>query len=146
MGWKEGAIGALVGSWGCIGAPEDATQKAELTYYADIKPILDAKCVGCHQQGQIAPFLLTDYDEVFEVRELIWTAVEARIMPPWMPGPDCAEYVGDRSLSEEQIATIGRWVEQGAKAGDPDREGPPLPLEPVPGLERVDLTLGLPVP
>ncbi|MDQ3778274.1 MAG: monooxygenase, partial [Actinomycetota bacterium] len=34
---------------------------ARPTYFQDVKPILDARCTGCHQAGGIAPFKLTSY-------------------------------------------------------------------------------------
>jgi hypothetical protein len=71
--------------------------------------------------------------------------VAARIMPPWLAGPDCAEYRYDRSLGDQQIATIGSWVEQGAAMGDPADEGPPLDGG-EPDLQRVDVTLTMPEP
>ncbi len=46
-------------------------------------------------------------------------------MPPWLPkgGP---RLLGERGLTEEQIATIGRWVREGMAEGDP-RELPAVP-------------------
>jgi len=31
------------------------------TYFADVKPILEGRCAGCHRLGGIAPFALTSY-------------------------------------------------------------------------------------
>ncbi len=32
----------------------------DLSYYADVKPILESNCVNCHQAGGVAPFTLDD--------------------------------------------------------------------------------------
>jgi hypothetical protein len=120
----------------------DSGAAPEVTYYRDIKPILDAKCVGCHTTGEIAPFELRTYEQAVAHAGVAQIAVNDRIMPPWLAEDGCNEYVGDRSLSDEQIATFNRWVELGTPAGDPADEGEPLADED-PGMSRVDLTLSM---
>ena len=114
-----------------------------LTYFRDVKPILDAKCTSCHREGAIAPFDFTDVDTVVQLREAIGAAVVARTMPPWPPADDCTEYLGDRSLDAAQVETITGWVDGGAVLGDPEDEGPPLPTGPEYGLSRVDHSLSM---
>ena len=116
-----------------------------LTYYKDVKPILDARCAGCHVEDGLAPFPLTTYDDAFQHHGLAAYAVETRQMPPWPPNDCCAEYRWKRSLAPEEIATIVAWSRQGAPAGDPADEPPPLPRDDA-ELERVDLTLRMPEP
>jgi hypothetical protein len=113
------------------------------TYHRDIAPLVQEKCGSCHVQGGIAPFPLQTYSEVFILRTAIQAAVKARIMPPWMPGRDCTEYQHDRSLSDEQIALISRWVEEGGAEGDVAEATAAEPISG--GLSRVDLELALPV-
>jgi hypothetical protein len=116
-----------------------------LTYYRDVKPIVDAKCLGCHSADGIAPFALTTYDEVRENGSAVSLNVEAGIMPPWPPNPDCNEYRADRSLTAAQKATIVDWVAAGMAEGDPADEGPPIEVDNV-ELSRVDLELGMAQP
>src|SRR5262245_48718505 len=40
-------------------------------------------------------------------------------MPPWKPEPGGLEFVGSRSLTDEQIRLIQEWVSQGAVEGTP---------------------------
>ena len=41
-------------------------------------------------------------------------------MPPWKPEPGYGdELLGARRLSDDEIATIERWVDAGAVNGDP---------------------------
>ena len=35
-----------------------------LTYFIDIKPIIDEHCTDCHRKGQTAPFSLESYEDV----------------------------------------------------------------------------------
>jgi hypothetical protein len=113
------------------------------TYYAHAKPILDAKCGGCHVEGGIAPFALTSYADVAEHAASIKSSTEARRMPPWPPSSECADYTDDRSLSDEQIALLGRWVDGGAAEGSPSEEAPPLERVNSRALSRVDRELGM---
>lgn len=120
--------------------PEPAAVDRTLTYYADAKPIIDAKCAGCHRPGGIGPFSLTGYDDVFFNKEASRVAITSGRMPPWDPNECCREYLHDRSLDDAETATLLAWIDQGAAPGDPGAEGEPL--EPsTPGISRVDLTL-----
>lgn len=128
--------------------PDSGAPPVALTYFHDVKPIMDARCVGCHVEGGIAPFPLTDYDFAFERRHDIRDMVTTRQMPPWLAAPGCTEYAPDRSLTDAQIQTIAAWVDEDAPRGDPSDEGPSLDTGPDLGLAAadVDLTLALPAP
>ncbi len=114
------------------------------TWHADIEPIVAARCAGCHQAGEIGPFPLQSYAEVFAVRELVAEVVSAQTMPPWSADPD-RQFKYDPSLTAEQIDTVAAWVSAGAPEGDPERRGEPLETIPM-GLSRVDLTMGMAEP
>ena len=131
---------------GACGGDDDGgvTPTDEVTYYQQLKPVIDAKCVGCHSADGIAPFPLTTYDEVAEVAGVALLNVEQRKMPPWPANADCNDYLGDRSLSDDQIALFRAWVDGGTKAGDAANPAPPLQLE-TRALSRVDLTMSMPV-
>ena len=101
------------------------------TFTRDIAPILQQKCEGCHRTGQMAPMPLVTYEEVRPWARAIRTKVVAREMPPWHIDRTVGiqKFVNDISLSDEQVATITRWVDGGAPrgaAGDlpPPREWP----------------------
>lgn len=124
---------------GCGGSGGDAPA---VTYQRDVRPIVEAKCVTCHHEGGIAPFALTSYAGAAKQRRAIRAAVSDRIMPPWLAAKGCADYYGDRSLSDEQIATIVKWADLGGAEGDPADYRPP-PATQALGLSRVDLHLPL---
>lgn len=114
----------------------------DAVYYADVKPILDARCGGCHVSGGIGPFPLGTYDEAAPLAAAIEAAVVSGSMPPWPVSDTCNVYDGDRSLTDAQIATLSAWAEAGAPEGDPSEEGAALP--PSDGLSRVDVTAEMP--
>lgn len=115
---------------------------AAVTYYRDVKPLVDAKCTGCHAPEGIAPFSLLTLEDVDRRAELMLDAIEADIMPPWPPNADCNDYHADRSLSAEQKALFRAWVDGGRAAGDAANPGPPLQVERV-QLSRVDAELAM---
>ncbi len=125
--------------------PDVGGVEAEVTYHGDIRALVERHCVSCHQPGAIAPFPLTNYEQVHTMREAIALSVEHGTMPPWMPDDDCREYQGSRSLAPEEIELVGAWLAEGAHEGSPDDyQAPDIP-EP-PQLSRVDRTLTLPEP
>lgn len=126
-------------------APDDGdTPASGPTYYRDVKPILDGRCVTCHDAGEIAPFSLTSFKEAEQVKDQLVAAVTARIMPPWSAARGHKDYQFDPSLTDDQIATIEAWVKAGAPEGKPEDVGDPLP--PVQQtMSRVDATLSMPV-
>ena len=113
------------------------------TYYRDVKPLVDAKCSNCHVEGGIGPFALTTYEEVRAARGAVEAAVVAKTMPPWPADNDCNDYLGNRSLDDEQIDLITRWVADGAPEGNP--ADAPVPVEDTSQtLSRIDLELPIP--
>jgi hypothetical protein len=113
------------------------------SWYRDVQPIIVEKCAGCHVDGGIGPFPLVEFADVSQLSQLVYAAVDERVMPPWQPDPCCDHYAWDRSLTEEQRATVMRWIEQGLAAGLPE-DAPPVAPPPL-GLPRVDLRAEMPV-
>lgn len=95
--------------------------KSGLTYFQDVAPIFAAHCMGCHREGGTGPFRLDDYDSARSHAAAIAHATSERTMPPSYVRADgtCGEYADANQLSAGQIDAIGRWVDEGAKAGDP---------------------------
>jgi hypothetical protein len=87
----------------------------------DVAPILQEKCQSCHRPGYIAPMSLITYEETRPWARSIKARVAARQMPPWHIDKTVGiqEFKNDRSLSDQQIDTIVRWVDAGAPQGDP---------------------------
>ena len=105
--------------------------------------MIERSCSGCHQPGGIAPFALNTLEQVTKMGPAVRAAVEARRMPPFLAAPDCAEYLDDPSLSDEEIATVGKWFDAGAPEGAAATAV--NRLEESGGLSRVDLQLQMPV-
>lgn len=100
---------------------------SDLSYSADIAPILQNKCVGCHRPEGVAPWAMTNHNIVNLYAPLIEYEVMSRHMPPWHPDPEFGTFANDISLSVSEEQKLLAWV----RAGAPRGEGPD-PLENVP--------------
>lgn len=89
-----------------------------ISYTKDVAPILENKCVECHQTGGIGPFSMDDYQTVAGWAPMIREVIRTDRMPPWHADPKVGEFHGDRSLSNDEIKTIVHWVEDGAPRGE----------------------------
>jgi len=111
-------------------APTNAASHQQVTFSKDIAPIFQAKCQECHQPNSIAPMSLITYKEVRPWARSIKERVVTHQMPPWHIDRSVGvqKFKNDISLSDEQVNTIARWVEEGAPEGDPKDLPPPKPL------------------
>jgi hypothetical protein len=100
------------------------------TYHADVAPILASRCAGCHEDGGIAPFSLTDYGLAKTHAMEIAAATAARIMPPSNVDASgaCQSYANARWLSDDEIATLENWAAAGAPEGAPSNDPAPAAL------------------
>jgi hypothetical protein len=106
------------------------TPAKPITFSRDVAPILQAKCQECHQPNSIAPMSLITYQEVRPWARSIKERVATRQMPPWHIDRSVGvqKFKNDMSLTDEQVDTIVRWVDQGAVQGDPSDLPPSRPL------------------
>src|SRR5271165_4445583 len=104
----------------------------QVTFGKDVAPILQRSCQSCHHTGTSAPMSLMTYDEVRPWARAIKERVVTRDMPPWHLDKTVGirKYKNDRSLSDEEIATIARWVDSGAPQGNPADMPAPLTFAP----------------
>jgi hypothetical protein len=116
------ALGLVV-----LGAPwQSAPAAADVTFSKDVAPILNAKCVGCHRPGEVAPMPLRTFDEVRPFARAIKDKVTSRQMPPWFADRAIGTFANDPSLNAKELATIAAWVDGGAPQGNP-ADLPPAP-------------------
>src|SRR5688572_12143527 len=96
-----------------------ALQAQSVTFTKHVAPILQEKCQECHQPGSIAPMSLITYEDARKYARRIKTKVSARLMPPWHIDRTVGiqAFKNDRSLSDEQIATLVKWIDDGTPLG-----------------------------
>jgi hypothetical protein len=126
-------ITGVVLAMGTVAVPQAASAQTSaaggrsLTFTRDVAPIFREKCEVCHRPGNIGPMSLVTYEDVRPWVRSIKTRVANREMPPWHLDKDVGiqKFINDRSLSDEQIDTIVRWVDAGAPRGDMKDMPPP---------------------
>ena len=79
--------------------------------------MLSQYCAPCHRPGEAGPFPLLTYADAKPRARLIAAVTSTRFMPPWLPEPQESKFADELRLSDEQIAVIQKWVEQGAVEG-----------------------------
>lgn len=110
------ALGALL----ALPSTSAAQTVDDVTFTKDVAPIFQESCQTCHRDGSIAPMSLMTYEEARPWARAIKDKVATRGMPPWFIDRNIGVqgFRYDRSLSDEQIATIVAWVDAGAPRGN----------------------------
>lgn len=108
--------------------PDDATP--DVSFYRDIRPILQAHCQGCHQPAKAdsaGQYVMTSYD-------LLIKAGESETAPV-VPGKPDDSYLlqlitpengeaempkGKKPLHQSEIELVRKWIAEGAKNDTPD--------------------------
>jgi len=104
---------------GCfIGRDHKALKDAGVTYHNTVASIMKKHCVECHRDGEIAPFSLTNYDDVSAWAETVGEVIEQGRMPPWHANPVYGSFANARSMSEKEKRNIALWIDQGCPCGE----------------------------
>jgi hypothetical protein len=113
---------------GClIGRPSEVKTPTELTYCRDVSRVLQRHCVECHRAGDIAPFALTEFDEVVGWGETMLEVIADGRMPPWHASDDSGPFINARGMPEEDRQALREWVAGGMPFGSVADLPPPLP-------------------
>ena len=120
MGWGGVVLGVVLVAPGIASAQAAAAP----TFTKDIAPIFQEKCEACHRPDSIAPMSLQTYRRGAAVGPVHQARVVERgrcrhgtSTRPWASRSS----TNDRSLSDDQITTIVRWIDQGAPRGNAKR-------------------------
>ena len=116
------------------------------TFNKDVLPILQQNCQECHRPGAIAPMSFMTYKDARPYARAIAKATVAKTMPPWFADPSVGHFKNAKILSDDQIATLSAWAEQGAVEGA--AKDKPAPVEFVDGwtIGKPDIIVKYPRP
>src|ERR1700682_2840296 len=87
------------------------------TSTADVEPLVQQNCAGCHAGNGIAPMTLDSFLKAKIHGSQMARAVANGRMPPWPPSAAGVPLKGSRALTQEQIDTIVKWVAGGMAEG-----------------------------
>jgi hypothetical protein len=121
-----------------------ACNSREVSFFRDVKPIIQENCLSCHVPNGIAPFPLETLQDAEMYSQPMAAAILEHTMPPWPPGKDGLPLLYDRSLSDSDVQTIRDWLTHGLPHGNA-ADYVERPSRPQPTV-RADLTLKMPAP
>ncbi len=105
---------------------QNAAQQSQVTFDRDIATILYRTCARCHRPGEAGAFPLLTYEDAKSHARQIAAVTKSRFMPPWLPEEGALKFADELRLSENEIARIQAWVEQGTPEGS-TQDLPPIP-------------------
>ena len=120
--------------------------QSNVSYTRDIAPILQANCVTCHREGEVAPFPLLTYADAARRARQIVRVTQSRFMPPWRPEPDFGHFLNERRLTDRELALFEDWSGAGAPEGDSADLPPPPRFTEGWQLGEPDLVIKMPEP
>ncbi|MGI9455154.1 MAG: c-type cytochrome domain-containing protein, partial [Aeoliella sp.] len=139
--WRCQIFGLLLAA---IAVPVQAELPAPLSFARDVRPILRAHCVGCHQPAKAGgEYVMTSYSSLRVSGDSGESPIaagepeESFLVDLITPHDGAADMpLGGEPLDDEQIATIARWIAEGAiddssaEAPQFDSEHPPRYTQP----------------
>jgi hypothetical protein len=121
MSFREVTVTVLMAASLFTACKDDAKQPiANVTWHQDIKPLLDSSCIDCHAEGKLA-FPLETIDQAVRHKDSVLSAVTQRRMPIWLAAPGHRLYNDDPTLSDDDIAKLSLWYENGSPEGTPQQ-------------------------
>jgi len=115
------AAGAVLLFVASNAAAQSVPSAGQITFTKNIAPILQRSCVTCHRAGEMAPMALMTYEDARPWARAIKARTASHEMPPFHIDKSIGitSFKNDPSLTDEEIAMIGQWVDAGAPRGNP---------------------------
>jgi hypothetical protein len=88
-----------------------------ITFQRNVLPILAKYCQNCHRPGQVAPMSFLTYETTRPWAKQIKAVVTAKGMPPLVGSPHYTVLTRGEGLTQAEIETLVKWVDQGAPEG-----------------------------
>ncbi|MEZ5046322.1 MAG: hypothetical protein R2831_04950 [Chitinophagaceae bacterium] len=107
-------LSALLFTFGC----QESSKILHPTFAEHIAPIVHRSCTPCHKPQQIGHFDLITYQDVVSQKDQIWFTISNRIMPPWPADIHYTEFIGQNTLTDEEIKLFKIWIDNSCPQGD----------------------------
>lgn len=99
-----------------------------VSFFADVLPILERRCLGCHREGEAAPMALGSFEDARPYAKAIRDAVLRQTMPP------------GGGLDKKEVEILRQWAQRPVQGTPRAVQWPEQPTV------RTDLTLPMPEP
>lgn len=121
-------------------------KKTHITFSEHIAPLIHSNCTPCHRPRSVAPFSLISYQDVLRKAKTIKLVTGIRLMPPWPADKTYSRFVGEKGLTDAQIAMIAEWVDNGCPVGDSTKIPEPPSYPEGSFLGKPDMVIKMPMP
>jgi hypothetical protein len=88
------------------------------TFTADVRPILQARCVICHAPGSVAPMSLQTHTDTVPWAESLRVELMAGHMPPWSVDRAPSQFSNAAGLSARELNVLLTWASGGTPPGN----------------------------
>jgi len=137
-----------------VGAENSAANSSKVSYYRDVRPILQANCQGCHQPAKAkGGYVMTEFKRFLAGGDNEGSAVvpghtdQSSILKMITPKDgEVRMPKGKTPLADPEVALITTWIQQGAEDDTPadakkhyDAEHPPIYSRP-PVVTSIDFS------
>jgi len=84
-------------------------------FAAEVQPILESRCVGCHLSGGPgwSTLALDTAADAAAIADDIALVTGVGYMPPWLPSGDSPDFLNDWSLTDAELAILSEWAANG---------------------------------
>ena len=90
-----------------------------VSYAGDIAPILEQRCVTCHQEGGIAPFAMNNHQMIQGWSPMIRETLITKRMPPGQIDSEYADsFHGVNHITVEETQKLVSWIDNGSVNND----------------------------
>lgn len=106
-----------------LGAETDGSLETDIppdefvggAFAADVQPVLEANCVGCHTTDGPgwSTLALDTAADAAAIADDIALVTGAGYMPPWLPSDLSPAFHNDWSLSDDELAVLATWAADG---------------------------------
>jgi peroxiredoxin len=116
------------------------------SYEREVAPILERRCLSCHQEGGAAPWAMNSYQMVRGWSQMMSETLMTMRMPPGQIDPEyISDFVNVHYITDDERVALINWVRAGAPYdGDLDPLAQPRPARPEWALGQPDLIVDLP--
>ena len=85
------------------------------TFWTDVAPIIQKKCVSCHYPQGDAPIDLSSYKKIASRHAMIKYVIENNLMPPYSVHSNIVSLKDDISLTPYEKSVLIKWISTGLK-------------------------------